>query len=306
MASEEMIENIKTTKCRGIDGMKNFIARFTNSNQQGCGNKETYYDSIKKQKVISFETKKKTKNVIISEDENKSFGEIFSCFEGKKLNLRMIMDWPVTSKPYAIAAEDGKIRSKAKSLFRNNLQLLCPEKPTKHPSLTICSSVVDAMRVVRFIPINDTNPTTFLSWAKKISGYIESLPGEVVHIVFDNYSPVDNPSKVLSKGRPNKGIERKISNLNQMLPKLNEWQDFLTNDKNKFQICNLLADYFTSADITTRKTIYVTKERLCYMKSEEMRRVEPDLYSSHREADHRYVPFLFKMSYYGLKAAHHC
>ena len=39
------------------------------------------------------------------------------------------------------------------------------------------------------------------------------------------------------------------------------------------------------------------------MKSEEMRRVEPDLYSSHREADHRYVPFLFKMSYYGLKAA---
>ena len=89
------------------------------------------------------------------------------------------MDWPVTSKPYAIAAEDGKIRSNAKSLFRNNLQLLSPEKLTKHPSLTICSSVVNTMRV-GLIPINDTNPTTFLSWAKKISGYIESLPGEVV------------------------------------------------------------------------------------------------------------------------------
>ena len=85
MASEEMIENIKTTKSRGIDGMKKFIARFTNSQQQVCGNKETYYDSIKKQKVISFETKKKTKNVTISEDENKSFDEILSCFEGEDI-----------------------------------------------------------------------------------------------------------------------------------------------------------------------------------------------------------------------------
>ena len=79
-----------------------------------------------------------------------------------------------------------------------------------------------------------------------------------------------------------------------------------TNDENKFQICNLLADYFTSADITTRKTIYVTKEMLYYTKSDEIRRVEPNLYSSHREADHRYVPFLSQVSYYGLKAAHHC
>ena len=29
----------------------------------------------------------------------------------------MIMDWPATSKPYAVATEDGKIRSNSKSLL---------------------------------------------------------------------------------------------------------------------------------------------------------------------------------------------
>ena len=36
----------------------------------------------------------------------------------------MIMDWPVTSKPLAIAAENSKVRSNSKSLFRNYLQCL--------------------------------------------------------------------------------------------------------------------------------------------------------------------------------------
>ena len=65
----------------------------------------------------------------------------------------MIMDWPVTSKPYAIAAEDGKVRSTLKSLFRNYLQCLCQVKPSSDPSTAIQKSIVDAMRVVRMISI---------------------------------------------------------------------------------------------------------------------------------------------------------
>ena len=59
-----------------------------------------FYDNIKRQTVISFNDKdKKEKCNTIAEDENKSFREILSCFEGKTLNLRWIMQWPVTSKP---------------------------------------------------------------------------------------------------------------------------------------------------------------------------------------------------------------
>ena len=71
----------------------------------------------KKEKVVSFQTVKKKTPVTIPLDESKSFGEILSRFEEKILNLRMIMDWPVTSKPYTIAIEDGKVRSNSKSLF---------------------------------------------------------------------------------------------------------------------------------------------------------------------------------------------
>ena len=49
-----------------------------------------YYDNIKRQTVISFNDKKEKYNTIAG-DENKSFGEMFSCLEGKTLNLRWIM-----------------------------------------------------------------------------------------------------------------------------------------------------------------------------------------------------------------------
>ena len=65
----------------------------------------------------------------------------------------------------------------------------------------------------------------FLSWAKKIFNYIHSFPGQVIHFVFGTCSRVYDLTRVLSKGR---GIEKKkkISNLNQLLPKSNQWQRF--------------------------------------------------------------------------------
>ena len=38
-------------------------------------------------------------------DENKSYGEILTRFENKKLELRTIINWRVTSKPYSIYNE---------------------------------------------------------------------------------------------------------------------------------------------------------------------------------------------------------
>ena len=126
-----MVENIKTTKTRGLEGMDEFISRFTVF-EYPCRNENkraSYYDSIKIEKVVSFQTVKKKTPVTIPFDESKSFGEILSRFEGKNLNLRMIMDWSVTRKPYAIAAEDGKVRSDSKRFFRNYLQCLYQVKP---------------------------------------------------------------------------------------------------------------------------------------------------------------------------------
>ena len=91
------------------------------------------------------------------------------------------------------------------------------------------------MRVVRIIPINDLKPPTFKSWADRLVGYLEILPGTSLHVVFDDYRSEEGQLTV-SKGRPDKERERRIANLSQTLPKLGDWNSFLTNDVNKFQV----------------------------------------------------------------------
>ena len=82
---------------------------------------------------------------------------------------------------------------------------------------------------------------------------------------------MDDPTKVLSKLRANKRIERKSSNLNQRLPKLNEWQNFPINDKIKFQVCYLLANFFTSVDVSKNDLCYKGKDLLCVKPVDEVK-----------------------------------
>ena len=71
------------------------------------------------------------------------------------------------------------------------------------------------------ISIKNANPPIFLSWAKNVFSYIHGLSGDNLHIVF-LYSLPEDPTKVLTKGRVDKGYKIKISSLNQAPPKLDE------------------------------------------------------------------------------------
>ena len=118
----------------------------------------------------------------IAEDENKSFGEIFVCFDNQMLNLRQIMNWPITNKPYSICSEDGKVKANTKPLFRNKLQSLCPIAPTNLAPKCVSASVVVAMRLVQIIPIKSTELPSYSTWAKNLFAYIENLP-EIIYLL---------------------------------------------------------------------------------------------------------------------------
>ena len=78
----------------------------------------------------------------------------------KKLNLRLIMDCLVFSKPWAIVDYDLKSRNNFKSVFRNNLQAMAPTSSIHFAPNGISTSIVDAMRVVRMIrPSNVSGKT---------------------------------------------------------------------------------------------------------------------------------------------------
>ena len=89
------------------------------------------------------------------------------------------------------------------------------------------------MQVIRMIAIKYANPPIILSRAKKLFSYIHGLPRGNLYIGFDNYNLPDYRTKVLSKGRVDRGYKRKISSLNQALPKLDEWPNCLINDRKK-------------------------------------------------------------------------
>ena len=84
--------------------------RFTQGNR-----KLNYYELFEKT------TKKKHS---IPDDEGQSFTVIFAIYDGKKLDLRKIMDYCVISKSWAIVNEDEKSHNNNKHLLRNHLQNL--------------------------------------------------------------------------------------------------------------------------------------------------------------------------------------
>ena len=115
------------------------------------------------------------------------------------------------------------------------------------------------MRVLRIIPINDLDPPTFQAWADRIVHYLKTLPGTTLHLVFDDYRRCDD-ELYQTKGRPDKGTERHISDLSQKLPKLQDWSDFLTNDQNKLQVsaytCVIFIHKWTYTRICIHAHIY--------------------------------------------------
>ena len=131
-----------------------------------------------------------------------------SVFEGLRLDLKYLMNWCVTSRPWMICKEYGESRNPNKSLFRNNLLRNNPKVAAKKVPNDISSCVVDGGRLIRIIGISDLTEKTFLSWAKNVCNYLRSLPGNTVHVVFDNYEEADN--LVLTKGRRKK-VDSKTS-----------------------------------------------------------------------------------------------
>ena len=88
--------------------MNEFITRFTF--QENNSSQNTYYDNIKKQKLVSFVTTSNKTMSAIAEDENKFFSEIFACFDKQTFNLCQIMNWPITNKLYSYVLKKVRLK----------------------------------------------------------------------------------------------------------------------------------------------------------------------------------------------------
>ena len=94
IATVEMEKDTIDLRKKGEELRDEFIGRITEDDP-----KLSYYDPIKKQEIKLFEKKKQKKKPSIPEDEGQSFCEILATFDQKKLNLRKIVEYCVTSRP---------------------------------------------------------------------------------------------------------------------------------------------------------------------------------------------------------------
>ena len=279
-ATEEMRDDIVDIKQRGETARDEFMRRFTTDSAT-----ETYYDPIKRQDLKLFKKVKQKKRPTIAEDESQSLTEILILYDQKKLNLKHFMSWCLFNRPWMFVKEDETSRESRKSVFRNHLQSLSPNPPSSVEPRGIGISIVDAMRVVRLIPISGLQIRTFRCWAERIARYLLAIPGKEIHVLFDNYNYTHN---IPSKNRVQSSIERTINSLDQELPPVSEWSDFLRNSHNKFQLANLLADFFLNGGLPG-KVVYANKESKCFYKNNLVDDPIPfpELNSNHREADQK-------------------
>lgn len=68
------------------------------------------------------------------------------------------------------------------------------------------------------------------------------IPESAIYIVFDNYNCEDDKFLNPSKGRLTSSTKSNICSLNQV-SNPSEWMEFLSNNKKKFQLCNMLAAF---------------------------------------------------------------
>ena len=107
------------------------------------------------------------------------------------------MSWPVTSRPWAICNEEEQSRVVKKHLHRNYLQSLSPTKQI-YGSMFVPVCIVDAMKIVRSIPITKLKPPIYKTWATKVFDHMTKILCNILNILFDVYpSEIDlsSPAK---------------------------------------------------------------------------------------------------------------
>ena len=85
-------------------------------------------------------------------------------------------------------------------------------------------------------------------------------------------------------------VLQESAKIDQELPKDSEWVDFLSNSNNKSQLIDLLVKYLLE-EYQMDKDIFVNNRHTTYLKAKSWKtfKVADELYSQHKEADHKFV-----------------
>jgi hypothetical protein len=251
----------------------------------------SFYAPLRKQKLKTFDDKKKRKKLTTSQKkvveikaERNLFGQLVMLSEQHDISLDKTLSYPLGPVPWALATADGcPVKTdKAKLMHRLEAGVDHPERPASNQVIYIFdgNAMLQAMTGL---------PGTFEELAKKV---FESLPKcERVDFVTDTYK--EDSIKSTERTRRGASDTFLIKGSKTKLPR--DWKGFMCNSENKTQLIELLLTEGSkdkyAPTLQRRRIFFVSGEKCICLSSEDGVKTNAvqvhELYSSQEEADTR-------------------
>ena len=214
------------------------------------------------------------------------FGRLLYLATDKKLDIRMVLGYPLIPVPLCMAHIDGTKHSTTKSKLAKELA----SKVTSEPPGQFDTYIVDAMYMIRALDTKDL-PTTYGGIAKLILTKICTT--QSIHFVCDTYrTPSIKGAEQQKRGMSELNIA--ITGPSQKRPR--DFKAALHSTKFKSALLSFLARDWRRDDYSQQlegRTLYVSCGTECYVYTATDGKVTSDIIptmeNSHEEADSRIV-----------------
>ena len=258
-----------------------------------------FHDAITRIKPKSFSDnavttvikgKKGGKDVTIKASRN-VFIQLTILANEQNFSLAKMLEYPLSPIPWSLATADGMITSTDKSQLMHFLEKDCVRMPEALAKLKCLTRVIDGMALVRQ---QKSLPKTFGDLADQIFKQLNLNKYDRVDFVTDTYGRKDS-IKVMEHICRGMSKQYLVGGPATKLPR--EYQQFLTNPKNKEQLISLLVGEWKH----NRYAKHLKNKELYFVEGEKVRRLSSAdglivlctdaewLHSSHEEADSRLV-----------------
>ena len=259
------------------------------------------WKKILRQKPSTFATELKKRKITSKDGKIQAVGivrDVFGCILHlsleKKLDMAIVLQFPLTSVPLPLSHADGTMLSTSKSKLLNQLE---PLSGTLNPT-NINVTIIDAMFLLHLMP--PSLPATFGRIAEHILKTVCKFQGSIIHFVSDKtISPSIKDAERECRSSDSCTSAFSICGPCQKRPP--NWLNALINDNFKNSLIEFLINAWRSTNeystILGDKVLYANVGDMCYsikvLNGVVSKRVKPLLFSSHEEADSR---ILFHMT----------
>ena len=251
-----------------------------------------FHEPIKRNKLKTFAASEVTKKLTSSQNkisqiraERNVFGQLVLLSLEHDVDLELTLSFPLGPVPWPLATADGMPVKTDKSRLLHNLESSI-EPTTDRPSDAV--HIIDGNAMLQSLkPI----PDTFEELAEHV---FNRLPkSKRVDFTTDTYKP----QSIKSYERARRGMAPTFLLSGARTKTPHEWKSFMSNDKNKTQLINLLLEQWKTdkyaAKLVDRNIYYVIGEKVYRLTSEDGTAVsaypEESLFSSQEEADTRII-----------------